>query len=91
MRRSTIPSHLEHAVQELRLDLMHASIREQVLSSGLEITPVSEVGEAAWQAVHGDKLHTTVGKTAKRVAFAARWMPGKMRKEARKRAALGVD
>lgn len=69
----------------------NASIREQVLSSGLEITPVSEVGEAAWQAVHGDKLHTTVGKTAKRVAFASRWMPGKMRKEARKRAALGVD
>ena len=69
----------------------NASIREQVLSSGLEITPVSDVAEAAWQAVHGDKLHTTVGKTAKRVAFAARWMPGKMRKEARKRAALGVN
>jgi len=42
--------------------------------------------EAAWQAVHGDRLHTLVGKTAKRAAFAARWMPGKMRKMARSRA-----
>ena len=52
---------------------------------------MSEVGEAAWQAVHSDRLHTPVGKTAKKVAFASRWLPGQMRKQARKRAALGVD
>tara|TARA_B100000678_G_scaffold203963_1_gene171728 strand:- start:1948 stop:2751 length:804 start_codon:yes stop_codon:yes gene_type:complete len=90
--RSIMPSFIDTPlINHNPNDRSNASIREQVLSSGLEITPVSEVGEAAWQAVHGDKLHTTVGKTAKRVAFAARWMPGKMRKEARKRAALGVD
>ena len=30
---------------------------------------------AGWIAVHGDTLHNRVGKTAHRIAFAARWMP----------------
>ena len=61
-------------------------IRDRVKAAGLEITPVEAVGDAAWRAVRGDKLHTLVGKTAKRAAFAARWMPGQMRKVARGRA-----
>lgn len=55
-------------------------IRGRVLGAGLEITPVVEVAEAAWNAVHGTALHTHVGKTAHRLAFAARWMPGRLRK-----------
>ncbi|MFC0588414.1 SDR family oxidoreductase [Novosphingobium aquiterrae] len=69
----------------------HASnegIRERVTASGLEITPVGAVADAAWAAVHGDALHVRVGKTAHRSAFAARWLPGTMRKGSRKRAAL---
>ena len=57
-------------------------------NAGAARCPVNRASQCGWLQ---DKLHTTVGKTAKRVAFAARWMPGKMRKEARKRAALGVD
>ncbi|MEI6642351.1 MAG: SDR family oxidoreductase [Novosphingobium sp.] len=59
----------------------NADIREQVKSAGLEITPVSAVADAAWAAVHGQKVHTLVGKTAKKLAFAARWMPGALRKQ----------
>jgi len=33
--------------------------------------------------VHGDKLDYLVGKTAKRMAFAKRWMPGRVRKQIR--------
>lgn len=58
-------------------------IRTTVLEAGLEITPVSEVAEAAWQAVHGKALHNRVGKTAHRLAFAARWLPGQLRKRTR--------
>jgi NAD(P)-dependent dehydrogenase (short-subunit alcohol dehydrogenase family) len=58
-------------------------IRERVVAAGLEITPVVEVAEAAWHAVHGTTLHNRVGKTAHRIAFAARWMPWKVRKEIR--------
>ena len=58
-------------------------IRQRVRDAGLEITPVEEVAAAAWAAVHGEKLHTTVGKTAKTMAFAARWLPGRVRKQTR--------
>ena len=59
------------------------AIRGRVQQAGLEITPAVEVAQAAWDAVHGDKLHTLVGKTARRLAFGARWLPGKVRQQAR--------
>lgn len=59
------------------------NIRGRVTGAGLEITPVEDVGEAAWAAVHGRRLHTPVGKTAFQLRFAARWMPGRLRKQVR--------
>ncbi len=70
---------LEHATNRQS----NEAIRDRVTNAGLEITPVADVAQAAWDAVHGDKLHTTVGKTAKRLAFASRWLPGRLRKEMR--------
>lgn len=58
-------------------------IRTRVKEAGLEITPVEDVAEAAWNAVHGEKLHTTVGQTAKKLAFGTRWMPGRVRQQTR--------
>jgi NAD(P)-dependent dehydrogenase (short-subunit alcohol dehydrogenase family) len=59
------------------------SVRDRVLAAGLEITPVEEVAETVWNAVHGDDLHYLVGKTAKRINFAKRWMPKKVRRQQR--------
>ncbi|OYW45066.1 MAG: short-chain dehydrogenase [Novosphingobium sp. 12-63-9] len=70
---------LDHAVNRASND----DVRGKVIAAGLEITPVSHVADAAWAAVNGTKLHTLVGKTAHRLAFAARWMPGKLRKQLR--------
>ena len=64
------------------------NIRTRVKEAGLEITPVVEVAETIWQAVHGDDLHYLVGATAKRINFAKRWMPGRVRKQQRASAAL---
>lgn len=64
------------------------NIRTRVLNAGLEITPVEEVAQAVWDAVHGDGLHYLVGKTAKRLNFAKRWMPGSVRKQ--QRASAGI-
>ena len=61
----------------------NADIRSNVVDAGLEITPVTAVADAAWEAVHGTMLHNRVGKTAHRLAFASRWMPGRLRKEVR--------
>ena len=59
------------------------AIRARVTEAGLEITPALAVAQAAWDAVHGERLHTLVGKTARSLAFGARWMPGRVRKQAR--------
>jgi NAD(P)-dependent dehydrogenase (short-subunit alcohol dehydrogenase family) len=58
-------------------------IRDRVTAAGLEISPVADVAQAIWDAVHGDKLDYLVGATARRMAFAKRWMPGKVRKQLR--------
>jgi NAD(P)-dependent dehydrogenase (short-subunit alcohol dehydrogenase family) len=54
--------------------------KERLQAAGVEVSPVAIIGPAAWAAVHGDKVHTTVNKTAKDLAFAARWFPGRLRK-----------
>ena len=59
------------------------NIRTRVTAAGLEITPVEEVAQTIWNAVHGQELHYLVGPTARRLAFAKRWMPGKVRKQQR--------
>ncbi|MEQ1541979.1 MAG: SDR family oxidoreductase [Novosphingobium sp.] len=70
---------LDHAPNQAT----NSDIRERVVEAGLEITPVSAVADAAWEAVHGTLLHNRVGKTAHRLAFAARWLPGRLRKQTR--------
>lgn len=58
-------------------------IRDRVRAAGLEISPVEHVAQAVWDAVHGDKLDYFVGPTSKRMAFAKRWMPGRVRNQLR--------
>lgn len=59
------------------------AIRNRVREAGLEITPALAVAQGAWDAVHGKRLHTLVGKTPRQLAFTSRWLPGLMRKRAR--------
>ncbi|MBX7457965.1 SDR family oxidoreductase [Qipengyuania sp. 1NDH17] len=82
--RSLCPSFIDTPLLDHNTNARsNEGIRQRVKDAGLEITPVLEVAQAAWDAVHGDKLHTTVGKTAKSLAFGARWLPGKVRKQTR--------
>lgn len=78
--RSIVPSFIDTPLLNGPTGASNRSIRETVTEAGLELTPVAAVAEAAWDAVHGRRVHTYVGKTARRMAFAARWMPGQMRK-----------
>ncbi|HEX8388013.1 MAG TPA: SDR family oxidoreductase [Sphingomonas sp.] len=55
-------------------------VRDSLRAAGLEIGTVDAVAKAAWAAVHGERLHTPVGATARRLLFAARWMPGRLRR-----------
>jgi NAD(P)-dependent dehydrogenase (short-subunit alcohol dehydrogenase family) len=82
--RDLIPAFIETPLLNGTTAGSNQSIRESVTAAGLELTPVDQVAEAAWAAVHGDALHTYVGKTAFRLKFAARWMPGRLRKMMRR-------
>ena len=57
--------------------------RDAVVASGRAFVPVEDIAQAAWDAVHGEKLHTPVGDAPKKMLFFARWAPGLMRKKAR--------
>jgi NAD(P)-dependent dehydrogenase (short-subunit alcohol dehydrogenase family) len=57
---------------------------EKLTNSGIEVSPVEDVAKAAWDAVHSRKVHTTVGKMAKRLAFIARFFPSLIVRQSRK-------
>lgn len=59
------------------------SKRQSVVDAGLEFTPVEQVAEAAWKAVHGGPLHSLVGKTARQMRLAAILAPGYLRRRAK--------
>jgi len=82
--RDLVPSFIDTPLLNAGTAGTNRSIRETVTGAGLELTGVDTVAEAAWAAVHGDTVHTYVGKTARRMAFAARWMPGALRKQMRR-------
>ena len=77
---SLMPSFIETPLLEANTSGTNHSVRDTVIGAGLEITPVAEVAEAAWAAVHGKQTHVVVGKTARRVKFMTRWLPGLARR-----------
>ena len=82
--RSIVPSFIETPLLDGIAGASNRTIRESVVAAGMELTPVEAVAEAAWRAVHGDAVHTYIGRTAERMRFAARWMPGALRKRMRR-------
>lgn len=81
--RDIVPGFIDTPLVRETMPGTNRSIREVVTEAGMELTSPEAVAEAAWAAVHGDKVHTYVGKTAFKLAFAARWMPGRLRKRIR--------
>ena len=71
---------LNHVTQD-----SNRNVRESVRAAGLEITPVEEVAKTVRGMLEARKdVHTRVGKTAHRLWFMARWMPGTLRKMQRR-------
>lgn len=89
--RDLVPSFIDTPLLDGPVGTSNSSIRHVVTGAGLELTDVEVVAQAAWDAVQGDRVHTYVGKTALRMAFAARWMPGRMRKMMRRSSAPPRD
>lgn len=82
--RALLPSFIDTAILDSTPVGSNISSRNKVRAAGLEFTPVETAAQAVWDAVHGDRLHHVVGKTARRMWFAARFLRGSMRKQARR-------
>ncbi len=82
---SLMPGFIDTPLLRVNVAGSNRTARDGVVAGGFEFTPVERVAEAAWDAVHGDRLHTPVGPTAKRLTFAARWLPGKLRRQMKAR------
>lgn len=79
--RSLMPSFIDTPLLDETTAGTNRSVRETVRDAGLEFTPVDQVAALAWDAVHGRKTHMLIGKTARRLAFAVKWMPGLARRQ----------
>ena len=82
--RSLMPSFIDTPLLQQPPNRSRTTpIRDAVVKAGLEFTPVETVAEEAWNAVHGNRVHRLVGKTARKLALIAKWFPGLLRKRAR--------
>lgn len=79
--RSLMPGFIDTNILSNVNEQSNMTGKELLQSVGQEVSPVAIIGPAAWDAVHGNIVHTTVNKTAKQLAFAARWFPGRLRKQ----------
>ena len=80
--RCLMPGFIDTNIIAGVADGTNNSGKERLEAAGLLVSPVAIIGPAAWDAVHGNKVHTPVNKMAKQLFFAARWMPGRLRRQA---------
>jgi NAD(P)-dependent dehydrogenase (short-subunit alcohol dehydrogenase family) len=78
--RSLMPGFIDTPLLDITTSGTNRSARQGVQQAGLEFTPVEKVAEAAWDAVHGTRLHHPIGPTAKRLAFMSRFAPSYLRR-----------
>lgn len=83
--RVLMPSFIDTPLLDGTAPGSNETMRERVRAGGLEFTPLDVVAQAVWDAPQQDKVHILVGKTARRLAFAQRWMPKQLRKQMRGR------
>ena len=79
--RSLMPGFIDTNIISAVAGGSNMTGKERLEAAGIPVSPVEIIGPAAWAAVHGNKVHTTVNKMAKQLAFAARWFPGRLRNQ----------
>jgi NAD(P)-dependent dehydrogenase (short-subunit alcohol dehydrogenase family) len=79
--RTIMPSFIDTPLLDGVSAGSNKAIRDTVRNAGLEFTPVEQVAQAVWDAAHGKRVHTVVGKTARRLKWATTWAPWLLPKE----------
>lgn len=88
--RSLMPGFIDTPLLDQVSADSNEPARNRLSASGFEISPVEDVARAAWDAVHGTRVHVPVGKMARRLARLARWFPGLIARQSKKIDGLGA-
>ena len=88
--RSLMPGFIDTPLLDQVSADSNEPARNRLAASGFEISPVEDVARAAWDAVHGDRVHVPVGKMARRLSRLARWFPGLIARQSKKVDGLGT-
>lgn len=79
---SLMPWFIETPILDMgKTEGANEKMSDTLRESGMDVYPVSLAAETAWEAAHGKEVHYMAGKRAKQARFAARFMPGRLRKQ----------
>lgn len=79
---SLMPWFIDTPILDMgKVEGANEKMSDNLRESGMEVYPVSLAAETAWQAAHGKHIHYMAGKRAKQARFAARFLPGRLRKQ----------
>ena len=88
--RSLMPGFIDTPLLDQVSADSNEPARNRLSAGGFEISPVEDVARAAWDAVHGTRVHTPVGKMARRLSRLARFFPGLIARQSKKIDGLGT-
>jgi NADP-dependent 3-hydroxy acid dehydrogenase YdfG len=82
--RCIMPWFIETPILDAGAQGSNEKMSDNLRAQGMDIYPVETAAQVIWDAAHGRDLHYTVGKRAKQMRFASRFMPNAIRKQLRK-------
>ena len=83
-----MPWFIETPILDAGAQGSNVKMSDSIRAQGMDVYPVEDAAQVVWDAAHGRDLHYTVGKAAKRLRFASRFMPNAVRKQLQKTALL---
>jgi NADP-dependent 3-hydroxy acid dehydrogenase YdfG len=84
--RCIMPWFIETPILDAGAQGSNVKMSDNLKAQGMDVYPVEDAAGVIWDAAHGKELHYTVGKRAKQMRFASRFMPGSIRKQLQKSA-----
>ncbi len=79
--RCIMPWFIETPILDAGAQGSNEKMSDNLRAQGTEVYPVEDAAQVIWDAAHGKDLHYTVGRAARRLRFATRFMPGAVRKQ----------